>query len=110
MSRLRELSEKVKVVLEENEASRNDDNILYLHLLRNIGSERGVDIDKMSVPMLLLHCRDLGFPSQDSVGRARRKVQNLYPELRANEEVQVIRELEEDKFRKYAKEVHYVGS
>lgn len=108
MKRMRELSERVKSVLEENENARNSDNILYLHILRSYGAEKGLDIDKMSVPMLLLHCRDLGLPSLESMGRARRKVQELNPHLKGSDNVQAYREMQEEKFREYAREVHYV--
>ena len=108
MRRLRELSIRVKHILEANENTRNSDNILYLHVLRSYGEEMGLDIDKMSVPMLLLHCKDMGLPSLESMGRARRKVQSLYPELRADDDVQAMREVQEDKFKAFAKEVHHV--
>ena len=52
MKRLKELSNRVKTILEANESARNSDNVLYLHVLRSYGEEKGLDIDKMSVPML----------------------------------------------------------
>jgi hypothetical protein len=108
MKRLKELSSRVKKILEENESARNSDNVLYLHILRSYGEERGLDIDKMSVPMLLLHCKDMGLPSLESMGRARRKVQKRYPELRADDDVQAMREEQEELYRDFAREVHYV--
>jgi hypothetical protein len=108
MKRMKELSTRVKTILEANENARNSDNILYLHILRSYGADNGLDIDKMSVPMLFLHCKDMGLPSLESVGRARRKMQELYPHLRSNENVQIIREMQEEAYRQYAKEVRYV--
>lgn len=108
MSRLKELSNRVKSILEVNENARNSDNVLYLHVLRSYGAERGLDIDKMSVPMLLLHCKDMGLPSLESMGRARRKVQELYPELRGSDDTQAIREMQEEAYRNFAREVHHV--
>lgn len=108
MKRLKELSNRVKTILEENESARNSDNVLYLHVLRSYGEEKGLDIDRMSVPMLLLHCRDMGLPSLESTGRARRKVQELHPELRSSDDVQAKKEEREEAFRTFAKEVHYV--
>lgn len=109
MKRLKDISNRVKRILEINEESRNSDNVLYLHLLREIGCEKGLDIDNMSVPMLLLHCKDMGLPTLESMGRARRKVQELNPELRANTNVQAMKELQEETYKTFAKEVHYVG-
>lgn len=108
MKRLRELSNRVKNILETNEKARNSDNVLYLYVLRSYGEEKGIDVDKMSVPMLLLHCKDMGLPSLESMGRARRKVQELYPELRASDDVQVIKEEQEEAYRTFAREVHFV--
>lgn len=108
MRRMKELSNRVKAILEINENARNSDNILYLHILHSYGNEKGLDIDKMSVPMLFLHCKDMGLPSLESTGRARRKVQELYPHLRCDDNVQAGKELNEETFRKYATEVHYV--
>lgn len=108
MKRLKDLSNRVKNILEQNVSARNSDNVLYLHVLRSYGEEKGMDIDKMSVPMLLLHCKDMGLPSLESMGRARRKVQELYPELRADDNVQAMREEQEEAYRAFAREVHYV--
>ena len=108
MKRLKELSNRVKSVLEKNVSARNSDNVLYLHVLRSYGEEKGLDIDNMSVPMLLLHCKDMGLPSLESMGRARRKVQEIYPELRAGDNVQAMRAEQEEAYREFAKKVHYV--
>lgn len=108
MKRLKELSNRVKTILETNESARNSDNVLYLYVLRSYGEEKGLDIDKMSVPMLLLHCKDMGLPSLESMGRARRKVQELYPELKAVGDVQAMREEQEEAYRAFARGVHYV--
>lgn len=108
MKRMKELSNRVKAILEANTNARNSDNILYLHILRSYGADKGLDIDKMSVPMLFLHCKDMGLPSLESVGRARRKMQEMYPHLRGDENVQIGREMQEETYRQYAKEVSYV--
>ena len=46
MKRMKELSQRIKTILEENERARNSDNVLYLHVLRSYGEEKGLDIDK----------------------------------------------------------------
>jgi hypothetical protein len=107
MQRLKDLSKKVQAVLEKDEASRNSDNVLLLHLLREIGKEQGVDVDTMSLPMYLLHGRDMNLPTLESVGRARRKVQAAHPELRGDDDVEACREELEEAYRRFAREVHY---
>ena len=108
MQRLKDLSKKVKAILEVDKEARNSDSILLLHLLRDMGKEVGIDIDTMSVPMYLLHGRDLKLPSLDSVARARRKVQEANPELRSDDDVEAMKIEMEEAYRRFAREVHCV--
>lgn len=105
MKRLRDVSNKVKVVLAENENARNDDNILYLHVLRAYGNEMEIDTDSMSISTLFLHCNELRLPTYKSVSRARRRLQRLYPEFRCDDDTQRARDEQEMKYRKFFKEV-----
>lgn len=104
---LRGTSKMVKDILTTTPQCRNSDEILYLHIIRKVGIEKGLDIDKMSIPMLLLHSRDLDLPSYKSVERARRKMQEFFPELRGSEKVEIHRELNEEEYRAYARETYY---
>lgn len=108
MRRLKDLSKKVKAILEKDKAARNSDSILLLHLLREMGTERGLDIDKMSVPMYLIYGRDLQLPTLESVGRVRRKIVEANPELAGVEDVEAVKMQLEETYRQFAKEVHYV--
>ena len=108
MKRLKDLSKKVKAILEVDKQARNSDSILLLHLLRDLGEENGVDIDRMSVPMLLLHGRDLGLPTLESVGRARRKVVAEFPHLGSEDEVQAVKDELEEAYRRFAREASCV--
>jgi hypothetical protein len=108
MKRLKDLSKMVKAILEKDKAARNSDSILLLHLLRDIGNEHGIDIDRMSVPMLLIHGRDLGLPTLESVGRARRKVVEAHPELGSDDDVEAVKMQLEEAYRDFARSVHYV--
>lgn len=105
MVKFRGTSALVKEILANHPQCRNSDEILYLHILRRVGAEKGLDIDKMSIPMFLLHCSDLDLPPYKTVARTRRKAQELYPELRGSERVTVYRELEEERYREFAHEV-----
>lgn len=104
MKRLRDITQKVKGILIENKQTRNDDNVLYLHVLRKYGEEYGIDIDSMSIPMLFLHCNALRLPSYKSVERARRKMQEQHPEIWCDDDTQRLRDKQEMKYKKYAKE------
>lgn len=106
--RLMSTSKMVKDLLTTSPQCRDSDDILYLHIIRKVGTEKGLDIDKMSIPMLLLHCRDLGLPSYNSVERTRRKIQELYPELAGCDKVEGHRKVNEEVYRTFAREVHDV--
>ena len=101
--RIRKLSKLVYELLVNVPACRNSDNILYWRVLCAIGSENGIDVSKMSVPALLFHMKEYGLPSIESVGRARRKVQELYPELCASADVEASRMVLEEEYRDYAR-------
>ena len=100
---LKKTSELVHELLINEPACRNSDNILYWRVLQVIGYQKKIDVSKMSVPALLFHMRDYGIPSIESVGRARRKIQEHNPELRADDTVEAYREVLEEEYRRYAK-------
>lgn len=101
--RLKKISNLVHEILINEPACRNSDNILYWRVLQVLGTEKGIDVSKMSVPTLLFHMREYGLPSIESVGRARRKIQEQNPELSAEDKVEGYRMLLEEEFREYAK-------
>ena len=99
------VSNRVKSILLEKEECRNSDNILYITVLRQVAEEKGIDIDDMDVPTLFLRMSEFGLPSIESVGRARRKLQECHPELRANDTVQGYRMAQEEEYVEYARRV-----
>lgn len=99
------ISNMVKGILRQKEECRNSDNELYLAVLRQVASEKGIDIDDMSIPTLFLRMSEFGLPSIESVGRARRKIQECHPELRANDTVSGFRMEREEEFIDYARKV-----
>jgi hypothetical protein len=103
--RIRNLQPIVFRHLEANAETRNSDTILYLEVLRELCAKKGIDVDTMTVPTLLNNLRTLHLPTSESVGRARRKLQNKFPELRADDDVEAFRELNEEDMRRYAREV-----
>ena len=103
--RVRKVTPIVKEQLEKNIATRNSDALLYLEVLRVICAGRSIDIESMTVPTLLSNVSALHLPTCESVGRARRKLQSEYPELRASEDVEAFRDLLEEDYRRYSREV-----
>lgn len=104
MKRLKDVTKKVKDILADNKQARSDDNVLYLHVLRKFGEEKGIDIDSMSIPMFFLHCNDLSLPSYKSVERARRRLQEKHPEFACDDDTQRAREVLEMKYERYSRE------
>ena len=100
---LKKTSDLVHELLINEPACRNSDNILYWRVLQTLGSRKGIDVEKMSVPALLFHMKDYGIPPIESVGRARRKIQEQNPEFRADDNVQAYREVLEEEYKRYAR-------
>ena len=92
----------VKSILEQDKQCRNSDSFLYLKVLSVIGQQKGIDIEKMSVPYFLLNLHGAGLPGFETVRRTRQKIQQHHPELAASEAVEGFRAENEKVFRAYA--------
>ena len=92
----------VKSILEQDKQCRNSDSFLYLKVLTTVGKQKGIDLEKMSVPYFLLNLHGAGLPPFESVRRARQKIQAAHPELAACESVEGFRAENELEFRAYA--------
>ena len=93
----------VKSILEQDKQCRNSDSFLYLKVLSEVGKQKGIDLEKMSVPYFLLNLHGAGMPPFESVRRARQKIQAAHPELAACERVERFREENEAQYRAYAR-------
>lgn len=92
----------VKSILEQDKQCRNSDSFLYLKVLTTVGKQKGIDLEKMSVPYFLLNLHGAGFPPFESVRRARQKIQATHPELAACERVEGFRAENEARYKAYA--------
>lgn len=102
---LKTTTDIVKAILIKHEECRNNDNLLYYHVLKHVGDRNNIDIESMSIPTFLLHIKDYGFPGFETVRRSRQKLQVEYPELSANYTVSVYRKMKEQEYRDYARSV-----
>lgn len=93
----------VKSILEQDKQCRNSDSYLYLKVLSVVGEQKGIDLEKMSVPYFLLNLHGAGFPGFETVRRTRQKLQQHHPELAASESVEGFRLENEVAFREYAR-------
>ena len=78
-SKIRDLAEKVKAVLEADEAARDDDVKLYIKVAWEYYP---IDLSRLAFTKWAALVKEKRLPSLESVGRARRKCQELYPDLR----------------------------
>lgn len=99
MENLTALQEAVKSILESGKKYRSSDNLLYLRVLKLAG----VNMDT-SIFNFYDHFCDYNVPRFESVARARRKVQELYPELKSEDPVRTWRKENETAFRNYSRE------
>ena len=104
MNKIKELKttrDNVKSILESDKYARNSDDYLYCMVCKKI--------DEISVHLpfwkVLSSRKDFKFPSFESVTRARRYLQQKYPELAGDPDVETQRMLNEEIYKEFAKGV-----
>ena len=103
MNRLKDVTARVKRILEVDEQARNSDSFLYLKVIAQIAAEKHrPELLKAPVDDYLIHMGEWGFPPFESVRRARQKLQRRYPDLAACEKVQEARSENEQEYFDYA--------
>lgn len=89
----------VKQALERNKSAREDDHLLYIEVVYIIDP----GLVNVNFMMNFKNARQLGLPPFESVSRARRKLQEKYPELRATSKVENARKEKQMEFEEYSK-------
>lgn len=95
-NKIRETAEIVKRILEKNEKARNDDNLLICLVVEQFGliaQEKGEKRFTWNAPFyaILDLINKKKIPTLETITRCRRKVQELYPELKSKEQVEEAR-------------------
>lgn len=106
MENLFTTTKMVREVLEVMPQARNSDNFLYFVVCNRIATMKGIDVNKMSMPMFLLNLKEFGFPNFETVRRTRQKLQAENAELRACETVEAMRDINEELYRYYARQMN----
>lgn len=101
MDKLKTTTDLVKRILETEPATRNNDKLLYYHVCKICNNAALT----MPFGLVVLDADELNLPERKSVERCRRKLQEHFPDLRANATVEAFRAAEEDKYRAYGKGV-----
>lgn len=104
--RLMNITKLVKEILEYIPSTRDDDYLLWLKVLE-------ITATAVEYNATFAHCITLNdflstakysnYPHFETVSRARRKIQENYPELRASAETQAARSELEEQYKEYAK-------
>lgn len=98
VTRLHKTGELVETFLRLYPATRDDDFLLYAYVMNSYGYSKNTSFWTL---------RDLvikkKLPSMESVGRCRRKKQELYPELQAVEPVEKGRRQQEPQYKEYVR-------
>lgn len=98
--KLKKMETLVKQQLEQNPATRGDDDLLYYYIMQDMG----VNLGDYVASFFILHYRSMGLPTIESVGRCRRKLQEKNAYLRAGPEIDLKRRESAERFFNYAKE------
>ena len=96
--KLKNLEKIVEELLRNDELTRRDDNFLILQVVRRLYP---FEVGK-TFANVMFNAKNKGI-SFESITRARRKLQNKYPELR-DEKITAIRDEEQNEYIEYAKE------
>ncbi len=98
--KLNTLAIKIEEILRNESKTRDDDNVLYAYFLNSLG----VSVRKTSFWEITRRVVNGDLPSIESVGRVRRKVQELNPELVGTAEKRKIRYKAIDDYKEFARQ------
>ena len=99
MAKLAYLHDKVQAILEKDEVARGSDAHLYCVLAESLSP----NVTYKPFRRVLMEADKFGLPSIETVGRVRRKVQELNPRLRPADAVKKYRTDNEELMRQYAR-------
>ena len=103
MSELKTTTDMVRVIMLADPKTRNNDGLLYIRLVDQLGRKHKIDYLHMPMVMFYEQLPSLDVPTIETVGRCRRKLQQEHPELKANAEVTAFRADREKQFKAYAR-------
>ena len=101
MKNIRRTSDIVKDILENVPEARNSDDLLYINVCKKVSPM----VCNQPFQTVMLMRDELSSPPFESVRRSRQKLQASYPELRASDDVEAQRLVNEDIVRDYARSV-----
>lgn len=103
MARIKDIKPIVACILQEDSRTRDDDNLLYLLVLRHYAQVADIDLGSLTVPHFLLTLSGSPLPGFESVRRARQKVQAERPDLASSKAVSDARAEKEVEYIEFAR-------
>ena len=103
-NRIHKLEDTIKPILETNVLARDDDFELVLRTYEKL-LDYSAYVGTMSFRTLMENHIELGLPPFESITRCRRKLQQMYPELRPSDTVGIIRTNETATYIEYALDI-----
>lgn len=97
--KLRNLTEMIKEILEQQPETRSSDNKLYIEVLKKCTTQ---NVLNLPVYLFYQNLTEWQLPSIETVGRCRRKAQQENPNLKASDEVKNFRYDRETEFIEFA--------
>ena len=104
---LKQLKDLVIETLKQGETFRENDDLLYLEVLKKIhphwnNARINTNIENVSIGEFFKARKDAKLPTFESVSRCRRKAKKENPELRPRKQVQEARKTKQDEFYKWS--------
>ena len=101
MKDIKKTSDIVKFILQTNPQTRNCKD----YLVRCVHAHINKDCLGMTYEQVMMNRKALGLPPYGSITRSMRKLQKAYPELRASDEVDAWRKVNEEIVKDYVRSV-----
>ena len=106
MGEIRKVAKDVELFLAVDKKARNSDDYLYSLICQKKLMDQNIDANKIAFADVMKNRKTLGLPPYETVRRTRQKIQQHHPELRANADVQAMREVKEEEFKNYARSIN----
>lgn len=104
MKKLLTVKSLVKTILTEKPETRDDDELLWLVAVDTVAKNQKREwVCDLRFKIAVAYLRELGLPTFETVSRARRKLQEEYPELRGSENARRGRAKKEQTFKEFAR-------
>lgn len=106
MSKSKELGNMkimVNEILQMDKKSRNSDSYLYSVVCEIMAKKKGIDLSNISAKEFLANQKEMGMPNYETVRRTRQKVQENDKSLAADDNVQAMREMNQEAFEEFVR-------